>query len=652
MNKPFIFIGSSSENLRPAKAIAAGLSYDAETIVWTESAFGHSEYPLEALERHLDRADFAVFVFIPDDVTVMRGETRKTVRDNVLFELGLFIGRLTRKRTFIVRPRGIEINFPSDLIGITPVDYEPSRTDDNLAAALGPATHSILEAIRVGGRRPAPENAGRVEAEKAPEKVPADADADKLLRTFEPADDWQLWQYEDAFMLAVFHEDETQQSEIDSAFRACKLADSEEALAVWDSRRAYLNMRVGKSGALETIQAKVATFPNNSRLYDMLGDVLAYYGDTIGAVSAHAKALDCAASIEQASAAVSSLVTLDGVSEELDYAGIKSKLLALSREEPTKNALLRRTLRSLASANSLKQIANAIDEVRLKETPDDTSLRFDLAHSYGHSDTELALMHYESIPVRERTGMAWNNLGVAYSTLKITGEAVAAYEEASSKGETLADANLAFGLIQGGFFGEARKRLQAAVAMPDHHTNVVDALSSLDSASREQEDKVTQARAIAKTRQVFLLELGCAALQSDDSDIVGKWETADGVLNVCKRSDGSYEATEEFEREATGNALTGNTLAGLFSTYPRQRTEIIELRIRQFGNAFEGTLTRRPKDQATVSLIDSFARETSIVAFLEGTAILKVQLQSFEKTEVVWRKLVEPPLLTAPTVDQ
>lgn len=649
MTKPFIFIGSSSENLRPAKAIAAGLSYDAETIVWTEGAFGHSEYPLEALERHLDRADYAVFVFIPDDVTVTRGETKKTVRDNVLFELGLFIGRLTRKRTFIVRPRGVELNLPSDLIGITPVDYESSRTDDNLSAALGPATHTILEAVRVGGKRPDSENAGRVEAEKAPDKITMNADADRPVIPFAPADDWELWQYEHAAMFAAFREDETQQSEINGAFRASKLANSEETLAVWDSWLAYFNMRGGKSGALEVIQAKLASFPNNSRLNEMLGDALEYYGDTAGAMRAHVKALACATSIEHATAAVTSLVALDGL--ELDYAGMKSKLLALSWQEPTKVALLRRTLRSLASANRLKQIANAIDEVRLKDAPDDTSLRFELAHTYGgRNDPELALVHYESIPARERTGMAWNNLGVAYSTLKIPGEAVAAYEQASSKGETLADANLAFGLIQGGFFDEARKRLKAAVAVTDHHTNVVDALTSLASASGEQDERVKEARDTAKARQVFLQNLGYAALQSDETEIVGRWETVDGVLNVCRMADGSYEANEEFEREATGSSRSMNSLAGLFPTHPGQRTDVIELRIRRFGNAFEGTLTRRPKDPATVSLMDSFARETAIVAFSEDVSTLKVQLQNFERMEVVWRKLEEPALLTAPTV--
>src|ERR1700731_3562244 len=39
-----------------------------------------------------DSYDFGVFVFDADDVAVLRDNKTPTVRDNVLFELGLFIG--------------------------------------------------------------------------------------------------------------------------------------------------------------------------------------------------------------------------------------------------------------------------------------------------------------------------------------------------------------------------------------------------------------------------------------------------------------------------------------------------------------------------------------------------------------------------------
>lgn len=61
------------------------------------------------------------------------------VRDNVLFELGLFIGALGKDRCFIVRPRNIDLHLPTDLLGITPADYEAERSDGDVAAAVNHA---------------------------------------------------------------------------------------------------------------------------------------------------------------------------------------------------------------------------------------------------------------------------------------------------------------------------------------------------------------------------------------------------------------------------------------------------------------------------------------------------------------------------------
>ncbi|MDW5313377.1 nucleotide-binding protein [Rhizobium sp. PL01] len=137
MSKLHLFIGSSVENIELARAVQSSLDYDAAPIVWT-STFPPSHFPLEALEDSLDWADFAVFICAPDDITDIRGEKLKTVRDNVIFELGLFMGRLGRKRTFLISPRGIDIHLPTDLNGIYPELFDPSHLE-NSEAALGPA---------------------------------------------------------------------------------------------------------------------------------------------------------------------------------------------------------------------------------------------------------------------------------------------------------------------------------------------------------------------------------------------------------------------------------------------------------------------------------------------------------------------------------
>lgn len=154
--KPALFIASSSEFLDLASAMQESLEYVAEVTVWNQDVFKLSRYNIESLLESLEASDFGVFIFTPQDVINIRGTEKLTVRDNVLFELGLFIGKLGRERCFIVAPRGSEeeIHLPSDLLGITPALYEPNRQDKNLVAALGPAATKITRQIKSLSKRP------------------------------------------------------------------------------------------------------------------------------------------------------------------------------------------------------------------------------------------------------------------------------------------------------------------------------------------------------------------------------------------------------------------------------------------------------------------------------------------------------------------
>lgn len=142
--KPKVFIGSSREGVKIADAIHYNLAYDAECTVWKDGVFQLSSNTLSALIEALRNSDFGVFVFSPDDLTVMRNASSSTVRDNVLFELGLFIGRLGQDRCFFLIPDSAsDLRLPSDLAGITPGHYESNRSDGNWMAALNPACMQI-----------------------------------------------------------------------------------------------------------------------------------------------------------------------------------------------------------------------------------------------------------------------------------------------------------------------------------------------------------------------------------------------------------------------------------------------------------------------------------------------------------------------------
>ncbi|NSX02287.1 nucleotide-binding protein [Cupriavidus gilardii] len=142
--KPKVFIGSSREGLDIANAMHANLTRDAECTVWANGVFQISGTTIYDLIQALRESDFGVFVFSPDDLSLMRGNENPVVRDNVIFELGLFVGRLGIERCFFITPDNVaDLRLPTDLMGITPGQYEAGRRDKNWLAATNPACMQI-----------------------------------------------------------------------------------------------------------------------------------------------------------------------------------------------------------------------------------------------------------------------------------------------------------------------------------------------------------------------------------------------------------------------------------------------------------------------------------------------------------------------------
>jgi hypothetical protein len=167
MPKPSLFVGSSTEGIEVARAVEAQLQDAAEVTLWNQGFFGLSQGTLETLVNSIERFDFAVLIATPDDLVTRREEPALSPRDNVLFELGLFMGRLGRARTYLVAdPRAVRL--PTDLAGVTVATYDSQRTDRNLYAAVGPATTLIRNTIRDLGPL---EDGGALQLERATNRV-------------------------------------------------------------------------------------------------------------------------------------------------------------------------------------------------------------------------------------------------------------------------------------------------------------------------------------------------------------------------------------------------------------------------------------------------------------------------------------------------
>lgn len=167
VRKPKAFIGSSTEALGIAYALQENLEADAEITVWSQGIFEPSNYPLESLLAALDSCDLGIFVFSPDDMAKIRGAEAPVVRDNVLFELGLFVGRLGRHRSIFLTPKGTDLHIPSDLLGVIGISFVIHGNETNLNAALGPAANRIRNALKKIETSPG-------EGQIAPEEIPED----------------------------------------------------------------------------------------------------------------------------------------------------------------------------------------------------------------------------------------------------------------------------------------------------------------------------------------------------------------------------------------------------------------------------------------------------------------------------------------------
>ena len=136
--RPVLFIGCSTEALEIAREIQSAFDHDPIIVkLWTDGIFSAGSFPLESLERELAKVDFAVLVLSPDDIVISRDSVSDAPRDNIVFELGFFMGALRRSRTFLLVPRGIDFKLPTDLNGITPLTYRPELEPDTAAAMAG-----------------------------------------------------------------------------------------------------------------------------------------------------------------------------------------------------------------------------------------------------------------------------------------------------------------------------------------------------------------------------------------------------------------------------------------------------------------------------------------------------------------------------------
>lgn len=164
------FVGSSSAGKSIALALESALDGRMLCQLWFKGPSSFSGTIIEDLESIArSEVDCAILILTPDDLRDRGEGLQESPRDNVLFELGLFMGALGRGRTFGLKCRHCLIDLPSDLHGVRWVEYshphergqlpaDPAEQLDGLRLALAGAAEQIV--AQVSQLKPEPVRAG------------------------------------------------------------------------------------------------------------------------------------------------------------------------------------------------------------------------------------------------------------------------------------------------------------------------------------------------------------------------------------------------------------------------------------------------------------------------------------------------------------
>lgn len=132
--KPVLFLISSAESIPIIDQLLLELRHsDIDVVRWyAPSTFNAGSFTLDALDIQLSKADFALAIAAPEDVMTKRKATGVAPRDNVLFELGFFMGELGRERAFLALEKDKPIMLPTDLNGLTTLNYTWNKETPDL----------------------------------------------------------------------------------------------------------------------------------------------------------------------------------------------------------------------------------------------------------------------------------------------------------------------------------------------------------------------------------------------------------------------------------------------------------------------------------------------------------------------------------------
>ena len=130
-----LFIGSSSEGKEIAEILKAKIEIEngdwIECDIWDEGKiFELNSSALDALVKASRKYDYGILVATKDDLLKSRGANLQVPRDNVMFEMGMFLGSLGLTRAFLMVEKHSKLTTYYNVITVPYFDtYDECKLD-------------------------------------------------------------------------------------------------------------------------------------------------------------------------------------------------------------------------------------------------------------------------------------------------------------------------------------------------------------------------------------------------------------------------------------------------------------------------------------------------------------------------------------------
>lgn len=141
-----LFIGSSREGVNIARQIKSAI--DAECFDWLDvqiwdegKIFARNKSALDSLFKASRRYEYGILIATSDDLTLSRFRLKASPRDNIVFEIGLFLGSLGLERAYMLLEK--KSKTPSDFYGINVPTF--NRKDK---AGLEDTINKLVDSIK------------------------------------------------------------------------------------------------------------------------------------------------------------------------------------------------------------------------------------------------------------------------------------------------------------------------------------------------------------------------------------------------------------------------------------------------------------------------------------------------------------------------